>query len=138
MFPVLQLFGSFLPLVVFRIAYLVLKFAILSIDVDHLVDDVLVGSVEISRNHGQSFTEMLADSQGDTRSGHIFLQPTICGTVQYNIIKPRSSNMTGAYATASGRVASSSKCCSGYMLSSFLVAASVASCGASWPTSAAG
>ena len=33
--------------------YLVLKFAILSIDVDHLVDDVLVGSMEISQYHRQ-------------------------------------------------------------------------------------
>ena len=33
--------------------YLVLKFAILSINVDYLVDDVLVGSVEISQYHRQ-------------------------------------------------------------------------------------
>ena len=33
--------------------YLVLKFAILSINMDYLVDDVLVGSVEISQYHRQ-------------------------------------------------------------------------------------
>ena len=72
------------------------------------------------------------------RSGHIFLRRMICGTIQYNVIKPRSSNMTETYATASGRVTSSSKGCSGCMQPFFLVTASVTSCGASWPTNAAG
>ena len=43
-----------------------LKFAILSINVDHLVDGVLVGSMKILSVMGRSFTEMLADTQGDT------------------------------------------------------------------------
>ena len=117
---------------------------------------------------GRTFTEILADPQGDdvtdrptyekclkihglqadiknaeceakgeVRSYFLAAHDLWCSTVQYYQAKTQKYDRN-LYATASGRVTSSRKCCSNYMLPSFLVAASVTFCGASWPTSVVG
>ena len=126
LFPVLQLFGSFLPLVVFKITIwcLNLLFIHWCVSFGGLCTCRKHGNVSESRaEHSQKYwrtpkvmmlliglhtrnalrymdyrqTSRTQNAKPRARSGHIFLRLMICGAVQCNIIRPRPRNMIGIY-----------------------------------------